>query len=86
MWRAASGLAAGGRLLGQRGFPLSRQLRTAPCSEELDRPENRDLKPFVAKLRQAKEAIDARRQKDQAPLTWADTIVLAAKARWCRGW
>lgn len=23
-----------------------------PCSEELDRPENRDLKPFVEKLKQ----------------------------------
>jgi L-ascorbate peroxidase len=47
--------------------------------EELDRPENRDLKPFVEKLKQAKAAIDARRQEGQAPLSWADTIVLAAK-------
>jgi hypothetical protein len=50
-----------------------------PRSEELDRPENRDLKPLVGRLRDAKEAIDARRQEGQAPLSWADTIVLAAK-------
>lgn len=30
---------------------------------------------------QAKAAIDARRQEGQAPLSWADTIVLAAKVR-----
>ncbi|KAI7845676.1 hypothetical protein COHA_000790 [Chlorella ohadii] len=47
--------------------------------EELDRPENRDLKPYVEKLKQAKAAIDAGQQQGQAPLSWADTIVLAAK-------
>ena len=52
---------------------------TCACSEELGRPENRDLKPLVERLRTAKDAIDARRQPGQNPLTWADTIVLAAK-------
>jgi hypothetical protein len=49
------------------------------CSEELDRPENRDLKPLVEKLGRARDAIIAQQRPGQDPLSWADTIVLAAK-------
>ena len=34
-------------------------LRTPPCSEELNRPENASLKDIVGKLKKAKAAIDA---------------------------
>lgn len=47
--------------------------------EELDRPENRDLKPLVEKLGRARDAIIAQQRPGQDPLSWADTIVLAAK-------
>ncbi|PSC75757.1 Thylakoid lumenal 29 kDa chloroplastic [Micractinium conductrix] len=47
--------------------------------EELNRPENKALAPLVEKLRQAKAAIDASANEGQGPLSWADTIVLAAK-------
>lgn len=49
------------------------------CREELNRPENKALAPLVEKLRQAKAAIDASANEGQGPLSWADTIVLAAK-------
>ena len=29
-----------------------------PCSEELRRPENKGIKPYIDKLKQAKKAID----------------------------
>ena len=35
--------------------------------------------PLMANQLQAKAAIDAGQQQGQAPLSWADTIVLAAK-------
>lgn len=48
--------------------------------EELDRPENKDLKPLVEKLAKAKAAVDAQgAERGQQPISWADTIVLAAK-------
>ncbi len=50
-------------------------------SEELGRPENRDLKPLVEKLGRARDAIIAQQRPGQDPLSWADTIVLAAKVR-----
>ena len=34
-------------------------LRTPPCSDELNRPENASLKDIVGKLKKAKAAIDA---------------------------
>lgn len=49
-------------------------------SGELDRPENAALKPLVEKLRVAKKAIDeGAANVGQAPITWADTIVVAGK-------
>ena len=49
--------------------------------EELGRPENRDLKPLVEKIAKAKAAVDAKNaSRNQANISWADMIVLAAKA------
>ncbi len=47
---------------------------------EINRPEYADLKPLVAKLTTAKQAIDeGAASVGQAPITWADTIVVAGK-------
>lgn len=48
-------------------------------SEELNRPENKDLKGIVEKLGKAKAAIDANRRSGQEPISWADTMVLGVK-------
>ena len=47
--------------------------------EEAARPENREFAPYVAKLRRAKEAIDAQARPGQAGVSWADLEVLAAR-------
>jgi L-ascorbate peroxidase len=48
-------------------------------SEELNRPENKDLKDLVARLGAARKAIAAAGPPTQKPISWADTIVLACK-------
>jgi L-ascorbate peroxidase len=48
-------------------------------SEELGRPENKDLKAAAAKIGKAKAAVDAGARPGQAPLSWADALVLAVK-------
>lgn len=48
-------------------------------SEELKRPVNRDLNALVDKLRKVREAVKANGPPAQAMVSWADTIVLAAK-------
>lgn len=48
-------------------------------SEELNRPVNSDLKSLVEKLGKAREAVKKNGPPSQAMLSWADTIVLAAK-------
>ena len=55
-------------------------------SEELQRPENKDLKDIVAKLSKARDAINASNNPEQEPLSWADTIVLAVKATQEASW
>jgi L-ascorbate peroxidase len=47
--------------------------------EELSRPENAGLKPVLAKIAAAKEAIDAGCAPGQQKLSWADALVLAVK-------
>jgi hypothetical protein len=50
--------------------------------KEMDRPENKALQPLVAKLTKGKAAIDAtikNRAVGGVPISWADTIVMAAK-------
>lgn len=54
--------------------------------EELSRPENKGLAPFVDRLRKVKESIDARAEQGQGPISWADTIVLAAKVCIEKAW
>ncbi|KAL4428092.1 hypothetical protein ABPG75_002181 [Micractinium tetrahymenae] len=54
--------------------------------EELNRPENKGLAPFVDRLRKVKDAIDARAEQGQGPISWADTIVLAAKVALEKAW
>lgn len=54
---------------------------------ELGRKANKDLKPYVEKLRKAKKAIDQRgAQEGQAPVTWADLIVIGAKVATLLEW
>lgn len=48
--------------------------------EEASRPENKEFGPYIAKLRKAKEAIDAQARPGQAGVSWADLEVLAARA------
>jgi len=48
-------------------------------SEELKRPENKDLKDLVDRLAAARTAIAAAGPPSQKTISWADTIVLAAK-------
>lgn len=48
-------------------------------SEELKRPENKDLKDLVDRLGAARKAIAANGPATQKELSWADTIVLACK-------
>lgn len=55
-------------------------------SEELNRPENKDLKDIVAKLSKARDAVNASKNPEQEPLGWADTIVLAVKATQEAAW
>jgi L-ascorbate peroxidase len=55
-------------------------------SEELKRPENADLKEIVGKLAKARDAIIASQNPAQAPLSWADTIVLAVKVTQENAW
>ncbi|CAL5222505.1 g4879 [Coccomyxa viridis] len=48
--------------------------------QELDRPENKGLKPTVDKLRKIKNAIDEGSKKyGIPPISWSDTLVLGAK-------
>ncbi|GMH41041.1 hypothetical protein BSKO_08951 [Bryopsis sp. KO-2023] len=48
--------------------------------EELNRPENVALKPYVAKLKQGKDVIDKESiEAGQGPISWTDVIVLGAK-------
>lgn len=49
-------------------------------SEEASRPENREFAPYVAKLRKAKEVIDAQARPGQAQVSWSDLEVLGARA------
>ncbi|KAL3132609.1 hypothetical protein ABBQ32_009138 [Trebouxia sp. C0010 RCD-2024] len=56
-------------------------------SEELSRPENKDLKSFVDKLAGVKQTIDDRgKVAGQGPISWADLIVLAAKVAHVLSW
>lgn len=48
-------------------------------SEELNRPENKDLKNLVDRLSTARKAFAEKAPKGQNPLSWADTLVLAVK-------
>jgi L-ascorbate peroxidase len=48
-------------------------------SEELSRPENKDLKDLVGRLGKARDAHAANAPKGQKIISWADTIVLAVK-------
>ena len=51
----------------------------ALSSEELNRPVNKELKSLVEKLGKVRETVKAQGPPSQAMLSWADTIVLAAK-------
>ena len=55
-------------------------------SEELNRPENKDLKAFVDRLSKARDAIIAGSPAKQKTITWADTIVLAVKVTQLINW
>ena len=55
-------------------------------SEELNRPVNSDLKGLVEKLGKAREAVKKNGPPSQAMLSWADTIVLAAKVSTQLSW
>lgn len=48
--------------------------------EEANRPENKEFAPYIAKLRKAKEAIDAQARPGQAKISWTDLEVLGARA------
>lgn len=48
-------------------------------AEELNRPENKDLKDLVNRLGEARKAIAASSPSNQKTISWADTIVLACK-------
>lgn len=53
----------------------------------MSRPENKGLQPLVDRLAKAKAAVDAVNVgRGQAPLSWADTIVLAAKIATAKQW
>lgn len=55
--------------------------------EELGRPENAALKPLVAKLAAAKAKIDEAGAADgSGPISWADTLVLAARVATQTAW
>lgn len=55
--------------------------------EELNRPENKALKPMVQKLAGAKKAIDEKSiAAEQGPISWADLLVLAAKLTTQMSW
>lgn len=55
-------------------------------SDELSRPENKDLKSLVEKLGKARDALQATGPAEQKKLSWADTIVLAAKVTQQQVW
>lgn len=56
-------------------------------SEELGRPENAPLKPFVEKLKKAKAAIDkASEEVGQEGIGYADLAVLAVKVSTQLAW
>jgi len=55
-------------------------------SEELNRPVNKDLKTFVNKLAKVRESIKASGPESQKMLSWADTVVLAAKVTTEQSW
>ena len=48
-------------------------------NEEANRPENKEFAPYIAKLKKAKEVIDVQARPGQAPISWADLEVLAAR-------
>ena len=48
-------------------------------SDELNRPENKDMKNLIDRLATARAAVTASSNPLQRPLSWADTIVLACK-------
>lgn len=48
-------------------------------AEELNRPENKDLKGLVDRLSKARDVLAASGPSSQKKLSWADTIVLAVK-------
>jgi hypothetical protein len=47
---------------------------------ELGRPANKGLAPYAAKLKTIKAAIDGGAKPGQAPVSWADLTVLAARS------
>ncbi|KAL6779874.1 hypothetical protein ACKKBG_A14095 [Auxenochlorella protothecoides x Auxenochlorella symbiontica] len=56
-------------------------------SEELDRPENKSLVPLVKRLSKVKAELDGQAEKrGQAPISWADLIVLAGAAAASLDW
>lgn len=55
-------------------------------SEELSRPENKDLKGLVDKLAGVRKALEASKPAGQKNISWADTIVLAAKVTQDMAW
>lgn len=56
-------------------------------SEELGRPENKDLKSFIDKLAGVKQIIDDKgKTAGQEPISWADLIVLSAKVAHVLAW
>lgn len=56
-------------------------------SEELGRPENKDLKGYVDKLAGVKKTIDEKgKVAGQEAISWADLIVLAAKVAHVQSW
>lgn len=59
-----------------------------PCyREELDRPENKSLVPLVKRLSKVKAELDGQAEKrGQAPISWADLIVLAGAAAASLDW
>lgn len=55
--------------------------------EELNRPENKELRPFVEKLKGIKKKIDGQaKAAGQPTYSWADVIVLAAKVTAQKSW
>lgn len=55
-------------------------------SDELNRPENKAMKSFVEKLGKVRDSLQANSPNGQNKLSWADTIVLAAKVTQQQAW